>query len=208
MRGSLLPDDERLLAEQWLLVERSVFEVEHVHPGHGVTVRDVRTGDTHELRERAASRHLKPGLLVCARVVPAGDTMQFFGGLEPVGLHERDRADRPARHRARRGGTGGVPEPPIRTAHADQYRGRSARASARPPRAWGTGPGWRPPSTTPTTGSTVTSRRAGSNTSTTQGMPTYPRRPGPRRRHAADGSQQRKADGPRAGHAVATRPRR
>ncbi len=91
MRGSLLPDDERLLAEQWLLVERSVFEVEHVHPGHGVTVRDVRTGDTHELRERAASRHLKPGQLVCARVVPAGDTMQFFGGLEPVGLHERDR---------------------------------------------------------------------------------------------------------------------
>ena len=53
MRGSLLPDDERLLAEQWLLVERSVFEVEQVQPGHGVTVRDVRTGDTHEVRERA-----------------------------------------------------------------------------------------------------------------------------------------------------------
>lgn len=91
MRGSLLPDDERLLAEQWLLVERSVFEVEQVHPGRGVTVRDVHTGDTHEVRERAASRQLKPGQLVCARVVPAGDTMQIFGGLEPVALHERDR---------------------------------------------------------------------------------------------------------------------
>jgi len=91
VRGSLLPDDERLLAEQWLLVERSVFEVEQVQPGQGVTVRDVRTGDTHEVRERAASRQLKPGQLVCARVVPAGDTMQFFGGLEPVALHERDR---------------------------------------------------------------------------------------------------------------------
>jgi hypothetical protein len=90
MRGSLLPDDERLLAEQWLLVDRSVFEVEQVHRGQGVTVRDVRTGDTHEVRERAASRQLKPGQLVCARVVPAGDTMQFFGGLEPVALHERD----------------------------------------------------------------------------------------------------------------------
>ena len=89
MRGSLLPDDERLLAEQWLLVDRSVFEVEQVHRGQGVTVRDVRTGDTHEVRERAASRQLKPGQLVCARVVPAGDTMQFFG-LEPVALHERD----------------------------------------------------------------------------------------------------------------------
>jgi SEC-C motif len=90
MRGSLLPDDERLLAEQWLVVDRSVFEVEQVHRGQGVTVRDVRTGDTHEVRERAASRLLKPGQLVCARVVPAGDTMQFFGGLEPVALHERD----------------------------------------------------------------------------------------------------------------------
>ncbi len=90
IRGSLLPDDERLLAEQWLLVERSVFEVEQVHRGQGVTVRDVRTGDTHEVRERAASRQLKPGQLVCARVVPAGETMQFFGGLEPVALHERE----------------------------------------------------------------------------------------------------------------------
>jgi tetratricopeptide (TPR) repeat protein len=90
MRGSLLPDDERLLAEQWLLADRSVFEVEQVHRGQGVTVRDVRTGDTHEVRERAASRLLKPGQLVCARVVPVGDTMQFFGGLEPVALHERD----------------------------------------------------------------------------------------------------------------------
>jgi hypothetical protein len=67
-----------------------VFEVEQVHSGQGVTVRDVRTGDTHEVRERTASRQLKPGQLLCARVVPAGDTMQFFGGAEPVGLHERD----------------------------------------------------------------------------------------------------------------------
>ena len=90
IRGSLLPDDERLLAEQWLLVDRSVFEVEEVRRGQGVTVRDVRTGDTHEVRERAASRQLKPGQLVCARVVPTGDATQFFGGLEPVALHERD----------------------------------------------------------------------------------------------------------------------
>jgi tetratricopeptide (TPR) repeat protein len=90
-RGSLLPDDERLLAEQWLLAERSVFEVQQVRRGKGVTVRDVRTGDTHEVREKAASRQLKPGQLVCAHVLPAGDTMQFFGGVEPVALHERDR---------------------------------------------------------------------------------------------------------------------
>src|SRR5574337_908214 len=91
LRGSLLPDDERLLAEQWLLVSRSVFEVEQVRSGRAVTVRDVRTGDTYEVAERTASRALQPGQLICARVVPAGDTMQFFGGIEPVALHERDR---------------------------------------------------------------------------------------------------------------------
>jgi SEC-C motif len=90
VRGSLLPDDERMLAEQWLLVERSVFEVEKVNRGESITVRDARNGDTHEVRERTASRQLKAGQLICARVVPAGDSMQFFGGIEPIALHERD----------------------------------------------------------------------------------------------------------------------
>jgi SEC-C motif len=90
VRGALLPEDERLLAEQWLLAERSVFEVERVRRGEGLTVRDVRTGDVHQIRERAASRQLKARGLICARVVPVGDTMQIFGGIEPVELHERD----------------------------------------------------------------------------------------------------------------------
>ncbi len=90
VRGSLLPDDERLLAEQWLLVGRSVFEVKKVNRGESITVRDVRNGDMHEVRERTASRQLKAGQLICARVVPAGDSMQFFGGVEPIALHERD----------------------------------------------------------------------------------------------------------------------
>ncbi|MCV7316152.1 SEC-C domain-containing protein [Mycolicibacillus parakoreensis] len=90
VRGVLLPDDERLLAEQWLLVERSVFEVDQVRPGHTVTVRDVRTGDVYEVSERTASRQLRTGELLCARVLPVGDdTWQFFGGIEPLALHER-----------------------------------------------------------------------------------------------------------------------
>ncbi|OMB94431.1 hypothetical protein A5733_14815 [Mycobacterium sp. NS-7484] len=88
-RGPLLPDDERLLAEQWLLVQRSVFEVEQVQRGRGITVRDLRTGDIHDVQEAAGSRQLKAGQMICARVVPAGDTMQIFGGIEPVALHER-----------------------------------------------------------------------------------------------------------------------
>jgi hypothetical protein len=89
-RGFLLPEDERLLAEQWLLVERSVHEVLDVSRGDGFTLRDVRTGDVHQVRERAASSQVKAGELYCARVVPAGDTMQIFGGMEPVSLRERD----------------------------------------------------------------------------------------------------------------------
>jgi hypothetical protein len=89
-RGALLPDDERLLGEQWILIERSVFEIQQVRPGIGLTVRDLRTGDAHDVRERTASRQLTAGALVCARIVPAGDTMQIFGGLEPIGLRERD----------------------------------------------------------------------------------------------------------------------
>jgi tetratricopeptide (TPR) repeat protein len=90
VRGGLLPEDERLLAEQWLLVDRSVFEVEQVRRGEGLTVRDVRTDDVHQVRERAASRQLKVGSLICARIVPVGDTMRIFGGIEPVEPHERD----------------------------------------------------------------------------------------------------------------------
>jgi tetratricopeptide (TPR) repeat protein len=89
-RGSLLPEDERLLAQQWLLVERSIHEVLAVSPGQGLTMRDVRTGDVHQVRERTASTQVKVGELYCARVVPAGDTMQIFGGIEPVSLGERD----------------------------------------------------------------------------------------------------------------------
>jgi len=89
-RGALLPDDERLLADQWLLVDRSVYEVEQVRRGEGCTVRDLRTGDVHLVRERTASRQLKEGALICARVVPTGDTMQIFGGIEPVALRELD----------------------------------------------------------------------------------------------------------------------
>ncbi|MFB9688202.1 SEC-C metal-binding domain-containing protein [Amycolatopsis plumensis] len=89
-RGGLLPEDERLLAGQWLLVERSVFEVEQVRPGEGCTLRDVRTGDIHQVSERTGSRQLKTGMLICARVVPVGETEQIFGGIEPVALKDRD----------------------------------------------------------------------------------------------------------------------
>ncbi len=89
-RGALLPDDERLLAGQWLLVERSVHEIESVTPGKGFIARDIRTGDRVDVQERSASRSLRAGELICARLVPVGDTIQAFGALEQVTLRERD----------------------------------------------------------------------------------------------------------------------
>jgi tetratricopeptide (TPR) repeat protein len=89
-RGVLLPEDEQLLAQQWLLTDRSVHEVTEIHPGDSLTLRDLRTGDVRRVRERTASQTLTTGQLICARIAPAGDTLQIFGGLEPIALHERD----------------------------------------------------------------------------------------------------------------------
>lgn len=90
LRGRLLPDDERLLAQQWLLAERSLFEVLEVRPGAGMAMRDVRTGDVHDVREHSASRLVKVGEFYCGRIVPAGESMQIFGGMEPVALGQAE----------------------------------------------------------------------------------------------------------------------
>ncbi|WP_147453988.1 SEC-C domain-containing protein [Tessaracoccus antarcticus] len=89
-RGSLLPKDELQLAEQWLLVERSVHDVVGVQPGVSMTLRDLRTGDVNEVHAAAVSTGVQPGELYCARVVPAGGTMHIVGGLAPVSPDERD----------------------------------------------------------------------------------------------------------------------
>lgn len=89
-RGVLLPDVEQLILAQWLTVERSVFEVEHVQRGRTVTVRDIRTGDRHDLADQALSRSVRKGDLACTRLLPVGDTVEIFGGVEPVPLHLLD----------------------------------------------------------------------------------------------------------------------
>ncbi|WP_043826876.1 YecA family protein [Rhodococcus opacus] len=88
-RGDLLPPDEFALARQWQEVERSLHEVEEVRPGEGLTLRDLRTGDRRDIREVTASRMLHVGNMICARVVPAGDTWQIFGGIEPISQDRR-----------------------------------------------------------------------------------------------------------------------
>jgi hypothetical protein len=80
-RGPLLPRDEALLASSWALVDRTIFELLSVRPGEGVRVKDLRSTEEIEVRERTFSKQAIPGMLVCARAVPDGQGRQFLGGL-------------------------------------------------------------------------------------------------------------------------------
>ncbi|MGH9276667.1 MAG: YecA family protein [Acidimicrobiales bacterium] len=83
-RGPLLPEDELLLAESWLFVARTVYEIVAVDPGTGLQVRDLRSGDVLHVRERTLSQHVQTDSFVCARAVPDGETHQFVGAVLPV----------------------------------------------------------------------------------------------------------------------------
>ena len=77
--GPLLPDDEALLATSWVLVDRTVYEIEETRSRDGVLVRDLRTGESLDVRERTMSASAKVGQMVCARAAPDGVTHQFVG---------------------------------------------------------------------------------------------------------------------------------
>jgi hypothetical protein len=83
-RGPLLPEDEAMLVAAWMAVKRSVYEIAHVRPGNGVTVRDIATEDRLEVRDPTFSEEARHGELICARVVPDGESHQFIGGMFPV----------------------------------------------------------------------------------------------------------------------------
>ena len=83
-RSALLPDDEAILAASWLLVDRSVYEVLDVRPGEGLSVKDLRSAEVVEVRERTFSVQAVPGEIYCARAVPDGTSHQFIGAAFPV----------------------------------------------------------------------------------------------------------------------------
>ena len=83
-RGPLLPEDELALAEQWLGVERSVYEVAATDPGATLTLRDLRTGDELVVTERTFSRTAQVGECWALRAVPDGEGHQIVGGIFPV----------------------------------------------------------------------------------------------------------------------------
>ncbi|MBY0442744.1 MAG: hypothetical protein K2Q25_11540 [Mycobacteriaceae bacterium] len=87
-RGWLLPPDEQMMAQQWLLAPRCVHEVLAISPGQGITLRNMHTEEVCEVHERVDSTQLVVGELYCARVVCTGTTMQIFGRIEPVSRNE------------------------------------------------------------------------------------------------------------------------
>jgi SEC-C motif len=81
-RDGLLPDDEALLAAQWALVDRGVFEV-LATTGTELDLRNLATGD----RVRVVNTHpaeTRPGMLLLGRPLPVGETYRAFSGFMPV----------------------------------------------------------------------------------------------------------------------------
>ncbi len=80
-RGPLLPDDERLLYASWQLRGRSLYEVTEANPTAGTArLRDLRTGDEEELRDRMFSASTRPGTVICARLLDDGERKQLCDG--------------------------------------------------------------------------------------------------------------------------------
>ncbi|MET0145217.1 MAG: SEC-C domain-containing protein [Ilumatobacteraceae bacterium] len=81
-RDGLLPDDEALLAAQWALVDRGVFEVLDT-TGAELHLRDVARGD----RIRVVNVHpsdIRVGMLLVGRPLPVGETYRAFSGFMPL----------------------------------------------------------------------------------------------------------------------------
>jgi hypothetical protein len=91
MRGALLPDDERALAEVCSGSQRTLFEITHMEPSGAVGLRDTRDGTVSEVPTLGTeSGQGKVGELLLGRIVPIGDAHRFFGPVLTIPLRLRD----------------------------------------------------------------------------------------------------------------------
>lgn len=88
-RGHLLPEDELELAQRWIGITRSVFDVEEVVLNQGLSLRDIRSGERTWVSERMATHSVKPGMLIATRLLPCGQEWQMYGSVELVSLMQR-----------------------------------------------------------------------------------------------------------------------
>jgi hypothetical protein len=82
-RDRVLPDDEALLAAQWAMVDRSVFEIERVDSDR-LDLRDIARGERITVVNTHPSDRTRPGTVMLGRPLPVGDTSRAFGGFIEV----------------------------------------------------------------------------------------------------------------------------
>ena len=78
-RSDLLPDDEALLAAQWALVDRGVFEIRGIDGGR-LDLHDVGRGEPVTVVNTHPSSRTRVGTVMLGRPLPVGDTWRSFGG--------------------------------------------------------------------------------------------------------------------------------
>jgi hypothetical protein len=88
-RDRLLPDDEALLAAQWALVDRGVFEVIET-TGTQLVLRAVAGGDHIRVVNTHPSDRVRAGMLLVGRPLPVGETHRAFSGFFPLAPGHQD----------------------------------------------------------------------------------------------------------------------
>ena len=78
-RDQLLPDDEALLATQWSLVSRGVFEVQSVDRDR-LELHDIGRGDDVTVVRTVPTARARTGVVLVGRPLPVGDTYRAFSG--------------------------------------------------------------------------------------------------------------------------------
>ena len=82
-RDELLPDDEALLAAQWMLVDRGLFEVERTGEDF-IELLDIGRGEHVTVTNTNPSDYTRPGIVLMGRPLPVGDTWRAFGGFVEI----------------------------------------------------------------------------------------------------------------------------
>ncbi|MGH3930403.1 MAG: hypothetical protein ACRDTF_10555, partial [Pseudonocardiaceae bacterium] len=78
VRGHLLPDDERVLAEAWRTTPLAAYEVVEVRRTVGVTLRRLPDGETVRLRDRSFSTCVQHLDLLLARILHDGEAPRMI----------------------------------------------------------------------------------------------------------------------------------
>jgi hypothetical protein len=82
-RHDLLPDDEALLASQWSLVDRSVFEFLTATDDR-IEIYDVARGETLTVVNVSPGSRPRPGSLMVGRPLPVGEVYRAFAGFMDI----------------------------------------------------------------------------------------------------------------------------